>query len=90
MSITAGDLAAIRAHVHLFCRQCGKILVLNPAFLASRHGPNSSVPELVRRMRCEEDGMMPDAAIVLDNAEVGREAARRKLRIHPPGLGFSE
>jgi hypothetical protein len=89
MSITAGDLVAIHAQVHLFCRQCGKIVVLNPGFLAKQCGPSASVSDLVRRMRCEKDGMMPDAAIVLDNAEVGREAARRKLRIHPPGLGFS-
>ena len=52
--------------------------------LVLRYGVNMTLAALLARMRCERDGMVPDARIVLGSTEAGREAFRRKLPIHRP------
>jgi hypothetical protein len=90
MPITTTDLAAAAAELQLYCRQCGRIVVLHPVALVRRHGPHADVVEIVRRLRCARDGMMPDAAIVFDPTIVNREAARRRINQHAPELRLFE
>ncbi|MGP3699174.1 hypothetical protein [Rhodobacter sp. NSM] len=85
MPIRLQDLAHERATLMLRCRQCGRVVHLHGDLLVKRFGGTTALSQLLARLRCEKDGMLPDAVIVLDSLDASREAMGRPgVSIHPP------
>jgi hypothetical protein len=84
MPIRLGDLADDDASLHVRCRQCGRSVMMPGKLLAKKHGAEMPLMELLGRLRCERDQMVPDARIVLDSTAANREALRRRISIHEP------
>ena len=84
MPIRLSDLADDEASLHVRCRQCGRSMLHPGKLLAERHGASTPLLALLSRLRCERDGMVPDARILLELNEVNREALRRKIGAHRP------
>ena len=84
MPIRLGDLADDEASLELRCRQCGRTVQLPGKLLVQCYGVNMPLTALLARMRCEHDGMVPDARIVLISTLASREALRRGISIHEP------
>ena len=84
MPIRLGDLADDNASLHVRCRQCGRSYLLPGKLLVQRYGANTLLIGLLSRMRCERDGMPPDARILLELNDVNHEAMRRGLCVHRP------
>jgi hypothetical protein len=84
MPIRCGDLADDDAGLEVYCRQCGRIVRFPGRMLAKVHGRRTPLWEVIQRLRCARDGMVPDVRVVFDQPEVAREALGRRLGVHPP------
>ena len=87
MPITVRDLAEAHLTLELRCRQCRRVVVLAPEILGRRFPLKMAFLDLVSRLRCSEDGMIPDVWLVFEDERVGREAMRRRLEVHRPRRG---
>lgn len=88
MPILLRDLIEARATLVVRCRQCAKTVYLAIKEMVASEGADANVMDLVRRMRCSEDGMRPDAWIELDDTATSHEAKRRGLPSHPARRGI--
>lgn len=77
MPILLRDLVEANATLVVRCRQCGKTVYMAIKEMVAHEGADAKVMDLVLRMRCSEDGMVPDAWIELDDTAANHEAKRR-------------
>jgi hypothetical protein len=84
--IRCADLANDRASLVLRCRLCGWGTGIGGDMLVKRFGAETTLMSVVWRMRCQHDGMPPDAWIELADDQARREAIRRGISVHSPWL----
>ena len=82
MPITMRDISDAGLTLELRCRHCRRVVQIPPTVLIRRFPLWAGFLDVVLRLRCGDDGMVPNVWLVLDDERVGQEAMRRGLDVH--------